>query len=337
MLGRRCLSGSKHCSLNLCQCTDVRIIAIFIVCVQTSLVAGTNVGCGTSRPNAMEREDVVHLVIELVGLTKKQQSQRASTRGIFIGIPPKQAGYLIYLEDRIGSAHILVSHDVIFDEDFKSAVAASIQPFQGARLIRPAGTHALEHNFDDANMEHTGSIDDLLHPTIRARGEDNDNIDTSSPDPDEMFDIDEIIDHKTIRGGHYRFRVKWHTGDLTWEPDKYLAQDIPSLFGAYLRRSGLNKLKRFEWANSNDLTSVDSIDATPEQDDLSDQDSDEENEIQQPIESSKRYNLRPRAFLTYESFDNAFDTEPDPVQTAFSMISKGSKDHPVSLFLPEPS
>lgn len=151
-----------------------------------------------------------------------------------------------------------------------------------------------------------------------------------------MFDIDEIIDHKTIRGGHYRFRVKWHTGDLTWEPDKYLAQDIPSLFGAYLRRSGLNKLKRFKWANSNDLTSVDSIDTTPEQDDISNQDSDEEDEVQQPIESSKRYNLRPRAFLTYESFDNAFDTEPDPVQTAFSMISKGSKNHPVSLFLPEP-
>lgn len=104
------------------------------------------------------------------GLTKKQQSQRASTRGIFIGIPPKQAGYLIYLEDRIGSAHILVSHDVIFDEEFKSAVAASMQPFQGARFIRPAGTHALEHNFDDANMEHTGSVSTTYFTLLLGRG-----------------------------------------------------------------------------------------------------------------------------------------------------------------------
>ena len=81
MLGRRCLSGSKHCSLNLCQCTDVRIIAIFIVCVQTSLVAGTDVGCGTSRPNAMEREDVVHLVIELVSNVRHRKA--TSRKNVF--------------------------------------------------------------------------------------------------------------------------------------------------------------------------------------------------------------------------------------------------------------
>ena len=44
-------------------------------------------------------------------------------------------------------------------------------------------------------------------------------------------------------------------------------------------------------------------------------------EFQQPIQSSNLYDLRPtrRACLTYESLDDAFDAEPDPIQTAFSL------------------
>ena len=65
-------------------------------------------------------------------LTKKQQIQKSSTRGMFIGLPPKQAGCLIYVEDRIGTANIIVSQDVTFDEHFRSAIACDVQPFQGA-------------------------------------------------------------------------------------------------------------------------------------------------------------------------------------------------------------
>jgi len=250
-------------------------------------------------------------------------------------MPPKQAGYSIYVEDRIGTAHIIVS------QDFKSAIATPFLPFQGARPIRSAGTQSLSLDFNDSEMEQTGSVDDLLHPNIRERGENNANIESSSTDPDEAYDIDEIIDHKRIRGGHYRFRVRWaETDELTWEPDKYLAQDVPNIFAEYLHRSGLNKLKRFNWAKSYGTTDNDSITSSKSQDtdppEIEEEEHTDPEEFQQPIQSSNRYDLRPRACLTYESLDNAFDTEPDPTHTAFSLISKGTKTQPVSLFLPEP-
>ena len=44
--------------------------------------------------------------------TTVKQTQRSTIRGIFIGLQPKQAGYLIYLEDRMGTTHTTVSHGV---------------------------------------------------------------------------------------------------------------------------------------------------------------------------------------------------------------------------------
>ena len=45
-------------------------------------------------------------------------------------------------------------------------------------------------------------------------------------------------------------QVRWSTGELTWEPDKYL-QDL-ILFSEYLETSGLaDTTKRCEWARTN--------------------------------------------------------------------------------------
>lgn len=78
--------------------------------------------------------------------------------------------------------------------------------------------------------------------------------DTPEPDipaaaDDEVHGFEKIISHSKIRGGHYRFRVKWNTGEITSEPDKYLKEDDPTTFGEYLRSTGLSRLKRFSWAN----------------------------------------------------------------------------------------
>lgn len=66
----------------------------------------------------------------------------------------------------------------------------------------------------------------------------------------------------------------------------------------------------------------------------------EEEEQQQPIrQTTSRYNLRSKennAFYAYTVFEEAFDTEPDPIQTAFALATVHNEKHPVSMYLPEP-
>jgi len=260
-------------------------------------------------------------------LTKKQQDQRATSRGIFIGMPQKQAGYLIYLEDRIGTAHLIVSQDVYFDEDFRSAVATTVQPFQGAQFLRPAGERTLKNRLTDDSLEYTGSVDDVYHPNaISAKGEDI--LEPPSPDPDAFYGIDSIINHKQITGGHFRFVIRWQSGEITEEPAKYLRSDIPEEFIEYLRKKKLTKHSRFAWARP-DAEQDDASTASSNQDDA--------NDLQQPI-SPPRYNLRSResAFTVFKSNQDLFVSEPDPIQTAFAAIHTNTKGHPVSMFLPEP-
>ena len=193
-------------------------------------------------------------------IPKKQQTQRSSIRGIFLGFPPKQAGYLIYLEDRIGTTHIMVSQDVTFDETFKSALATTYRPFQGAQFIRPVGDETMRSeiaNHDDPDNETnplaTGSVDDILHPRIEssARGENTmetiveEDIDTATDPAETSSDgvlpthyYDEILDYVKNKNGTYKFQVQWNNGDITWEPEQYLREDSPGEFAVFLRETG---------------------------------------------------------------------------------------------------
>eukprot|EP00957_Ditylum_brightwellii_P185210 14104034-Ditylum_brightwellii.AAC.1 len=67
---------------------------------------------------------------------KKIQTQRGSC-GVFVGIPPQQAGALIYVQDKIGPNNLVVSQDVTYDELSNSAVAYTTAPFQGGLPERP--------------------------------------------------------------------------------------------------------------------------------------------------------------------------------------------------------
>lgn len=67
----------------------------------------------------------------------------------------------------------------------------------------------------------------------------------------------------------------------------------------------------------------------------------EENEQQRPINTNRRtrYNLRnnsEKLFSAYEQYVEAFDAEPDPIHTAFALANQQTKNHPVSMYLPEP-
>ena len=60
--------------------------------------------------------------------TKFTQLQRGS-RGIFVGFPKNQAGWLIYVPEKIANKHLVVCVDVVFDQHMLSNIAGTNFPF----------------------------------------------------------------------------------------------------------------------------------------------------------------------------------------------------------------
>ena len=56
--------------------------------------------------------------------TKFTQLQRGS-RGIFVGFPRNQAGWLIYVPEKIGNKNLAVCSDVVFDQFMLSNIAGT--------------------------------------------------------------------------------------------------------------------------------------------------------------------------------------------------------------------
>jgi membrane-bound lytic murein transglycosylase len=94
--------------------------------------------------------------------SRRTQTQQAS-RGIFIGFPNNQAGWLFYTEQPIGSNHIHVSRDATFDENFESALVFNKHPFQGSLAYRrtPAATEMQTFN-DQTEDQSAGSVTDFI-------------------------------------------------------------------------------------------------------------------------------------------------------------------------------
>ena len=59
-------------------------------------------------------------------------------RGIFVGIPEHQEGYLVYVQS---TRKIISSYDVVFDEKKSSALAYMPQHYSEAMEMRPAVTY----------------------------------------------------------------------------------------------------------------------------------------------------------------------------------------------------
>ena len=89
------------------------------------------------------------------GKTVRNKTSQRSVKGIFIGLPSNQQGYLFYMPQ---SNRIAVSTDMSFDEHLTSALLLSWTPFQDAMKTRPIQTS----NIDDYDtLEHTGSAEDF--------------------------------------------------------------------------------------------------------------------------------------------------------------------------------
>ena len=67
----------------------------------------------------------------------RHQAQKGF-RGIFVGIPEHQKGYLVYVPS---TRMIMYSYDVVFDESFSNTLSYTSQPYSEAMEMRPSVTY----------------------------------------------------------------------------------------------------------------------------------------------------------------------------------------------------
>ena len=115
--------------------------------------------------------------------------QRA-VRGIFIGFPEHQAGWLFYLPNPLGRHNYIISRDAVFDESFESTLAHVHAPYSGAmpeRCAHPLVDHLHVHE-TNVPFQSTGNVADYPY-RLPVTGEEGGEI-----NPEENFEHDPIFD-----------------------------------------------------------------------------------------------------------------------------------------------
>ena len=115
-------------------------------------------------------------------------------RGIFVGIPQHQKGYLVYVPSTI---KVISSYDVVFDESFSSALSYTSRPYAEAMAMRltvtytPYATSSKEKTDDVimfAQFEEGDLLTDTLNDTESGDKSDSESIMMSEQD---MKNLDE--------------------------------------------------------------------------------------------------------------------------------------------------
>ena len=122
------------------------------------------------------------------GKPLQKQTQRG-VRGIFIGLPPNQKGYLIFIPQ---TRPIVVSGDVAFDESFYSAIATTWRPFHDALALRPLASHVPAV---DELLETTGTIDSMFLQS--QEGKSDETAHSFSDSGDDASDLLSVVDEGT--------------------------------------------------------------------------------------------------------------------------------------------
>ena len=81
------------------------------------------------------RKDTAHVDTKMLNM--RHQAQKGF-RGIFVGIPEHQKGYLVYVPS---TRKIISSYDVVFDESVSSALAYTSRPYSEAMAMHLAVTY----------------------------------------------------------------------------------------------------------------------------------------------------------------------------------------------------
>ena len=89
--------------------------------------------------------------VETKTLNMRHQAQKGF-RGIFVGIPQHQKGYLVYVPS---TRKVISSYDVSFDESFVSALSYTSRPYAEAMAMRPAVTYT---PYATSSKEQTGNV-----------------------------------------------------------------------------------------------------------------------------------------------------------------------------------
>ena len=100
-------------------------------------------------------------------VTDFKQLQQGS-RGIFVGFPRGQAGWLIFVPEKIQNSHLVISMDVVFDQEFISSSVGSRKPFAQSQ---PERDFKLSPAYDETTAESTGDITNLMESSESHWGE----------------------------------------------------------------------------------------------------------------------------------------------------------------------
>ena len=89
--------------------------------------------------------------VETKALNMRHQAQKGF-RGIFVGIPQHQKGYLLYVPS---TRKVILSYDVVFDKSFSSALSYTSRPYAEAMVMCPEVTYT---PYDTSSKEQTGDV-----------------------------------------------------------------------------------------------------------------------------------------------------------------------------------
>ena len=94
--------------------------------------------------------------VETNALSMRHQAQKGF-RGISVGIPEHQKGYLVYVPS---TRKIISSYNVVFDKKKSSTLAYTSRPYSEAMAMRPAVTYT---PYATSSKEQTGNIIMFAH------------------------------------------------------------------------------------------------------------------------------------------------------------------------------
>ena len=152
--------------------------------------------------------------VETKTLNMRHQAQKGF-RGIFVGIPQHQKGYLVYVPS---TRKVISSYDVVFDEKNASAFSYTSRPYAEAMVMRltvtytPYATFSKEQTggvitfaqFEEGNLltetrNDTESGDESDSKSIMMSEQDMENLDEKENFDDDLISTETLHD---IRGGN---------------------------------------------------------------------------------------------------------------------------------------
>ena len=91
---------------------------------------------------------MAHVETKMLNICHQEQK---GFRGIFVGIPQHQKGYLVYIPS---TRKVILSYNVVFDESFSSALSYTSRSYAEAMTIRPTVTYT---PYATSSKEQTGN------------------------------------------------------------------------------------------------------------------------------------------------------------------------------------